>query len=82
MMTPAEELVSDLEKLRILLNRLSKQLNESGVERTFHLRRMMGKDCTYYRKSLALFEDKDFEPIRNLVADCNDQFILIEGKVK
>jgi hypothetical protein len=76
---PGEELVRDLEGLRRLLLKLHDRLNDSGVERTFHLRRILGDDCTHYRKSMNLFVEEDFEPLRDLVADINDQFLLIEG---
>jgi hypothetical protein len=80
-LTPADELVRDLEMTRRLLDKLCKRLEESGVERTFHLRRILGADCKNYRKSMALFVDEDFEQLREMVADLNDQFILIEGKI-
>ena len=78
--TPGELLVRDLESLRLLLNKLSTKLNESGVERTFHLRRIMGKDCTYLKKSMNLFVDEDFEPLRDLITEAHRMFLLIEGK--
>ena len=78
--TPGELLIRDLESLRSLLNQLHDKLNASGVERTFHLRRIMGKDCTYLKKSMNLFVDEDFEPLRNLIAEVNDRFLLIDGK--
>jgi len=80
--TPGELLVRDLESLRVLLNKLHDKLNASGVERTFHLRRIMGKDCTYLRKSMNLFVDEDFEPLRDMILELHDQFLLIEGKPK
>jgi len=30
---------------------------------------------------MALFVDEDFDKIREMIADINDQFILLEGKV-
>jgi len=80
-LTPGDELVRDLEKTRVLLNQICDRLNKSGVERTFHLRRILGADCSSYRKSMALFVDEDFDKIREMIADINDQFILLEGKV-
>lgn len=79
--TPADELVRDLEKTRVLLNQLCDRLNKSGVERTFHLRRILGADCHNYRKSMSLFIDEDFEELRFLVQDLNEQFLILEGKV-
>lgn len=80
-LTPADDLVRDLEKARVLLNKLCDRLNKSGVERTFHLRRILGGDCHNYRRSMALFEEEDFEELRFLVSDLNDQFLLLEGKI-
>ena len=80
-MTPADELVRDLEKTRVILKTLCDRLDKSGVERTFHLRRILGADCHNYRKSMALFVDEDFEELRELIVELNDQFILLEGKV-
>ena len=80
-LTPADELVRDLERTRVLLSQLCDRLNKSGVERTFHLRRIMGADCRNYRKSMSFFVDEDFEELRDLIVDLNDQFILLEGKV-
>lgn len=79
--TPADELIKDLEHTRVLLNKLCDRLNSSGVERTFHLRRILGADCTNYRKSMAFFVDDDYEELRELIVDLNDQFILLEGKI-
>ena len=57
---PGEEFVDVLEKLR-------KRLNESGTERTVGLRDTMGADCSYYRKSLFMFLEKDFRELADLV---------------
>ena len=80
-LTPADELVRDLEKTRVLINKLCDRLNQSGVERTFHLRRIMGADCRNYRRSMSFFVDDDFEDLRELITELNDQFLLLEGKV-
>ena len=80
-LTPGDELIRDLETTRVLLNKLCDRLNKSGVERTFHLRRILGPDCKNYRKSMGFFIDEDFEDLRALIVDLNDQFLLLEGKV-
>jgi hypothetical protein len=80
-LTPGDELVRDLELLRQKMSKLVDRLNQSGVERTFHLRRLLGANCHNYRKSMTLFVDGDFEDIRDMIADLQDQFIIIEGKV-
>jgi len=79
--TPGDELVRDLEKTRVLLHKLCDRLDKSGVERTFHLRRILGANCYNYRKSMSFFIDEDFEELREMVADINDQFLLLEGKI-
>lgn len=79
-MTPGEELINNLNDLRIKLNDLSARLNSSGVERTIGLKTALGEDCRYYRKSMGLFLDKDYEDLRNKVKSLNDLFNLIEGK--
>jgi hypothetical protein len=75
-MTTSEELIKNLEMLRRKLNELSDRLNDSGVERTFHLRRIMGEDCSSVRKSTNLFLDEDFDDLANLVQECQDLFDL------
>jgi hypothetical protein len=79
-LTLGDHLVADLEELRVALKSLSDRLNESGIERTHHLREIMGEECRYYKKSMALFEEKDYENLRDLVRRANQCFDLIEGK--
>ena len=57
---PGEELIRLLDDLRI-------SLNKSGVERTQGIKIAMGNNCAYYRKSLDLFLDKDYNNISKLV---------------
>jgi len=56
------------------------RLDNSGVERTFHMKRIMGSDCQLYQKSMNLFVDEDYEELRNLTHDIWEQFNIIEGK--
>ena len=61
-----------------ILDTLSKRLSESGVERTAGLRRTMGSDCFYYKKSLDLFERNDFDDLRGLISLAEKEFSKIE----
>lgn len=74
-----EQLIDSLDQLRTELNRLSEKLNASGIERTRGLRETMGRDCTFYRKSLDLFLRKDFLPLRKLCSNAHELFNKIEG---
>ena len=71
-MSPGEELIDKLEQLRV-------RLNSSGVERTAGLASAMGRDCTYYKKSLKRFIDEDFEQLSALSLKIEELFNLIEG---
>lgn len=75
-----EELIEELDSLRIEMNRLSECLDASGVERTNGLRQVMGRDCDYYKKSLDLFLRKDYISLRNLTEACHALFERVEGR--
>jgi hypothetical protein len=70
-MQPGEDLVRILEVLRT-------RLNTSGVERTAGLRSAMGDDCTFYRKSLNILLNKDYEDLFGLVKEALREFEKIE----
>ena len=72
-MTPGEELVRQLELLRL-------RLNESGTERTVGLKDAMGDDCTFYRKSLEKFLTEDYMDLRNHMDNIHELFKTVEGK--
>jgi len=72
-MQPGEQLLLLLEKLRI-------RLSNSGVERTQGLRDNMGRDCPYYRKSMQLFLERDYEDVKNLTKQINTVLSIIEGE--
>lgn len=74
-----ERLIDELDHLRVHLNDLSDKLDASGVERTKGLRETMGRDCTFYRKSLDLFLRKDYRQLRNLCKGAHELFNKIEG---
>ena len=73
-----EELIDELDSLREELLRLHEQLSSSGVERTNGLRKAMGSDCQYYRKSLNLFLEKDYVNLRDKVRKCSQLFDAID----
>jgi hypothetical protein len=73
-MTNTDELIQDLNNLRKLLNDLHTTLNSSGVERTNGLKNALGSECQYYRKSLKLFFEQDYEKLRDLVTQCSQHF--------
>jgi hypothetical protein len=77
--SPGDELIDLLDDLRVNLNQLVQKCNDSGIERTKGLRDVMGEDCVYYKKSLALFIQKDYDELKNLVEACNKKFNQIEG---
>ena len=81
-MTPGDELINTLDDLRLSLNNLKDRLNSSGVERTKGLRDAMGEDCSFYRRSLDIFLQKDYLEIRNLIAKVNTLYEQIEVKNK
>lgn len=60
-------LIKDLEALR-------QRLNKSGVERTQGLQENMGDNCSYYKKSLSLFVDRDYIDLKNLITRLKEQF--------
>ncbi len=80
MKIPGEELVANLEMLRRRLGKLRERLDDSGVERTFHMKRIMGKDCTLYQKSMDLFTSEDYEDLREKISEIADLFGVIDGK--
>lgn len=73
-------MVRDLEMLRRKLEKMRDRLEDSGVERTFHMKRIMGSDCQLYQKSMNLFVDEDYEELRDLTSSIWEQFQIIEGK--
>ena len=77
MVSPGEQLVEELERLRNKLNELSSRLDRSGVERTAGLGRTLGKDCGYYKKSLKRFIDQDYVDLKNLVQQTHKLFEVI-----
>jgi hypothetical protein len=79
-MKPGAELIRELEKLRKLLNQLTGELNSSGVARTAHFLNYVGNNCSYYRKSLDLFLDKDYDKLRDRIRDCADLFDVLDGR--
>lgn len=60
MSQPGEELINILELLR-------RRLSSSGVQRTDGLRRSMGSNCRFYRRSLDIFLDRDFDDLNTLL---------------
>ena len=73
------ELILDLEKLRKLLNILTSELNSSGVERTAHFLTYVGENCAYFKKSLELFLDEDYDRLKSVIRDLADTFDLLDG---
>lgn len=67
-----KDILSSLEALR-------KRLNSSGIERTVGLRDAMGDNCAYYRKSRALFLDKDYQEIKSLLLETLEHLKALEG---
>jgi hypothetical protein len=80
MKTPGDELVTALEMLRRRLGSLRERLDDSGVERTFHLRRIMGQDCTSYQRSMNFFTSEDYEDLRERILEISDLFGVIDGR--
>ena len=78
-MKPGQELIRELEKLRVILDKIHSSLDNSGVQRTAHFLNYVGTNCTYYRKSLDLFLEEDYDRIKNQVMECADFFTLLEG---
>jgi hypothetical protein len=76
-MNPGEQLIKELEELRLKLNLLSNRLNKSGIERTAGLGNALGKDCDYYKKSLKKFIDQDYIDIKNLTKQAHKLFEVI-----
>jgi len=74
-----EQLINQLDTLRTELNRFAEKLESSGVERTRGLRETMGRDCSFYRKSLDLFLRNDYTALRKLCASTHELFERIEG---
>lgn len=74
-----DHLISDLNELRRALSDAEDRLKMSGVERTQGLKDNLGEDCVYYRKSLDLFLQNDYQDLKNLVARCYELFNQIEG---
>ena len=67
------------ERLIIALDQLRARISSSGVERTAGLRNAMGDDCSFYRKSLDLFLDRDYEDIESLLRDSITEFDKLKG---
>ena len=79
-MSNTDELISDLNNLRKLLNDLHVTLNQSGVERTHGLKNALGSECAYYQKSLRLFFAQDYDKLRDLITQCSAHFARGEEK--
>jgi hypothetical protein len=73
------DLIDVLDDLRKSLSALSARLNTSGVERTTGLKRNMGDDCAYYRKSKDLFLRRDYDQVMELFLKVLEQYRLVEG---
>lgn len=73
MQTPGEQLIELLEQMR-------NRLNSSGTERTLGLKRAMGDDCVYYKKSMAKFIKDDYVDLKNITDQIQAVFNTIEGK--
>ena len=71
-------LITDLNTIRKLLIDLSDRLETSGVERTKGLCNALGPSCTYYKKSLQLFLENDYEQLRDLVTKIKNEFDIAE----
>jgi hypothetical protein len=77
MQFPGQTLIMILEDLRLLLLKdpldnisleaLLFRLNNSGVERTYGLMTEMGDDCSFFRKSLNIFLDRDYEELSKII---------------
>lgn len=72
-------LIQELEVLRQTLVKLTEKLTNSGVERTHYLRGHMGADCGYFKKSMDLFLDFDYDEIKALINAVHERFDIIEG---
>ena len=77
-MANTDELIAELNKLRKLLNDLHVTINDSGVERTNGLKNALGAECQYYKKSLQLFLNQDYEKLRDLVNQVHAHFEVAE----
>jgi hypothetical protein len=80
MKTVADELIDQLDVLRLDLMNLESRLSQSGVERTKGLRDAMGEECRFYRRSMNLFLEKDYEDLKTKIENAHKLFLLIEGK--
>jgi hypothetical protein len=67
------------EKLILCLDKLRARLNSSGTERTAGLRKAMGDDCTFYRKSLDIFLNRDYDDIEALLSEAKAEFDKLKG---
>lgn len=74
-----DELLDNLDQLRLKLCELSEKVSNSGVERTVALRDNLGHDCPFYVKSLKLFFERDYLELRNLVDSCSNLFKEVEN---
>ena len=66
------DILDALETLRVLLN-------NSGIERTTGLRKRMGSDCSYFRKSRDLFLSRDYDRIVAQLAVVSAQLTIMGG---
>ena len=73
------DLIDVLDDLRKSLSALSARLNASGVERTTGLKKNMGDDCAYYRKSKDLFLRRDYDQVMELFLKVLEQYRIVEG---
>jgi hypothetical protein len=67
MISPGEQLIDKLETLR-------NRLNDSSVERTAGLAEALGRDCSFHKKSLKMFIDKDYEDLRAQINSIHSLF--------
>ena len=67
------------EKMILALEELRLAMNETGIERTAGLRTAMGENCSYYRKSLDIFLDEEFELILPLLRAALDEMEKTNG---
>jgi hypothetical protein len=80
MKTLADDMINQLDDLRLYLMELEDRLKKSGIERTKGLRDAMGDDCRFYKRSMQLFLEKDYEDIKTKIENAHKLFLLIEGK--
>lgn len=73
-----QDLLNCLAELDDMLWSLHLRLAQSGVARTHGLREWKGEQCGYFVKSLALFLQKDYNDIKELVQKTESLFSAVE----